>query len=100
MRDPVMTSDGHTYDRSAIEKWFAENLNPIARIKDTAKVAFETLSRLPQIIEDVEEIARLTKEMNNAKSRRRSSLKLFMYGILGGVIGSAICYSIYMMLQL
>ena len=24
MRDPVMTSDGHTYDRSAIEKWFAE----------------------------------------------------------------------------
>jgi len=86
--------------RPVIEKWVAENLSPIARIKDTAKVAFETLSRLPQIIEDVEEMVHYTKESNSAKSRRRSSLKLFIYGILGGIIGSGICYSLYMMLQL
>lgn len=84
--------------RPVIEKWVAENLSPIARIKDTVKTTFETLSRLPQIIEDVEEIVHQTKEMNSTKSRRRSALKLFIYGMLGGVFGSALCYSLYMML--
>ena len=85
--------------RPVIEKWVAENLSPIALIKDTAKTTFETLSRLPQIIEDVEQIVHQTKEMQSAGARRRSSLKLFLYGITGGVLGSALCYSLYMMLQ-
>ena len=25
MRDPVMCSDGHSYERSAIERWFQHN---------------------------------------------------------------------------
>ena len=85
--------------RPVIEKWVAENLSPIALIKDTAKTTFETLSRLPQIIEDVEQIVHQTKEMHSAGARRRSSLKLFLYGIAGGILGSALCYSLYMMLQ-
>lgn len=85
--------------RPVIEKWVAENLSPIALIKDTAKTTFETLSRLPQIIEDVEQIVHQTKEMQSAGARRRSSLKLFLYGIAGGILGSALCYSLYMMLQ-
>lgn len=84
--------------RPVIEKWVSENLNPLAMIKDTAKTTFEMLSRLPQIVEDVEIIAQKMREMQNKGSRRRSSLKLFFYGILGGVIGAALSYAIYMLL--
>lgn len=85
--------------RPVIEKWVADNLNPLAMIKDTAKTTFETLSRLPQIIEDVEQIVHQTKQMQSTRARRRSSLKLFLYGLLGGVLGSALCYSLYILLQ-
>jgi ubiquinone biosynthesis protein len=84
--------------RPVIEKWVSENLSPLAVIRDTAKTTFEMLSRLPQIIEDVEHVIHKTKEMQSDGARRRSSLKLFIYGILGGVIGSALCYAFYMLL--
>lgn len=86
--------------RPVVEKWVADNLSPIAIIKETAKTTFKTLERLPKIIEDVEEIVHNMKEMQGAGARRRSSLKLFLYGIFGGVIGSALCYSLYILLQL
>lgn len=84
--------------RPVIEKWVAENLSPIAVVKDTIKTTLETVARLPQILEDVEEIVHNMKDMQSHKARRRSSFKLFSYGILGGVIGSVICYFIYMLL--
>ncbi|MDG1437972.1 MAG: 2-polyprenylphenol 6-hydroxylase [Emcibacteraceae bacterium] len=84
--------------RPVIEKWVSENLSPIAMIKNGAKTAFDTLSRLPQIIEDVEQVIHQMREMQSDGARRRSSLKLFMYGILGGVIGSGLCYAFYMLL--
>lgn len=86
--------------RPVVEKWVADNLSPLAIIKETAKTTFKTLERLPKIIEDVEEIVHHMKEMQGAGARRRSSLKLFLYGIFGGVIGSALCYSLYILLQL
>lgn len=86
--------------RPVIEKWVAENLSPFALIKDTAKTTFETLSRLPQIIEDVEQIVHHTQQMQSSSARRRSSLKLFSYGILGGIVGCLLCYSLYILLQL
>ena len=86
--------------RPVIEKWVAENLSPIALLKETAKTTFSTIERLPKIIEDVEEIVHKMKEMQGTGARRRSSLKLFLYGIFGGVIGSALCYFLYILLQL
>ena len=85
--------------KPVIEKWVSENLSPFAIAKDTVKTTFDTLSRLTQIIEDVEDIVRTTKEMQSDGAKRRSSMKLFLYGILGGVVGSALCYSLYMLLQ-
>ena len=84
--------------RPVIEKWVSENLSPIAILKEGAKTTFETLARLPQIIEDVEQVIHQMREMQSKSARRRSSLKLFMYGIVGGLLGSAIGYSLYMLL--
>jgi len=84
--------------RPVIEKWVSENLSPIAILKEGAKTTFETLARLPQIIEDVEQVIHQMREMQSKSARRRSSLKLFMYGIVGGLLGSAIGYSFYMLL--
>lgn len=84
--------------RPVIEKWVSENLSPLAIIRDTAKTTFEMFSRLPQIIEDVEHVIHQTKEMHSDGARRRSSLKLFLYGILGGIIGSTVCFALYMLL--
>ncbi|MBT5185381.1 MAG: 2-polyprenylphenol 6-hydroxylase [Kordiimonadaceae bacterium] len=84
--------------RPVIEKWVKENLNPMAIMKESAKQVFEMVGRFPQIIEDAEDFMHHAKEMQSSSSRRRSSLKLFMYGILGGIIGSAFSYAIYMLL--
>lgn len=86
--------------KPVIEKWVAENLSPFAIAKDTVKTTFETLSRLTKIIEDVEDIVHNTKEMQSDGAKRKSSMKLFLYGIFGGIVGSALCYSLYMLLQL
>lgn len=81
--------------RPVIEKWVRENLNPLALIKDTAKTTFEMLARLPQIVEDVEDFMDRTRQMQNITNRRRSSLKLFLYGIAGGLLGTMIAYFLY-----
>lgn len=85
--------------RPVIEKWVRENLNPFAQFKEGANTVFETISRLPQIIEDVEDVIHQMRDMQSSKNRRRSSLKLFMYGILGGIIGSALMFSLYMLID-
>jgi ubiquinone biosynthesis protein len=84
--------------RPVIEKWVSENLSPMALFKEGAKTAFETLSRLPQIIEDAELVMHQMHDMQSKSARRRSSLKLFLYGILGGILGSIISYSLYLLL--
>jgi ubiquinone biosynthesis protein len=84
--------------RPVIEKWVAENLSPIAIIKETVKITLDTLSRLPQILEDVEEIVHNMKKMPDTKAHRRSSFKLFLYGIIGGIFASVLCYGFYMLL--
>lgn len=81
-----------------IEKWVSENLSPVAIVKDTVKTTLDTVARLPQILEDVEEIVHNMKDMQSARTRRRSSFKLFLYGVAGGVVGSILCYLIYMLL--
>lgn len=85
--------------RPVIEKWVYENLSPIAKVKETAKTTFEMLSKMPQIIEDIEALAKQTLEMQSAGAKRRSSLKLFLYGVLGGVIGSILTYALYMLFK-
>lgn len=85
--------------RPVIEKWVKENLSPIALIKDTAKITFDMFSRLPQIIEDVEDFLHDARQLQSDGHRRRSSLKLFLYGIIGGIIGSAFTYSLYILLN-
>ncbi|MBT6133856.1 MAG: 2-polyprenylphenol 6-hydroxylase, partial [Kordiimonadaceae bacterium] len=86
--------------RPIIEKWVSENLNPIAIIKDAFKITFDTLSRLPQIIVDVEKIVDQAKQMPSPNMQRRSSAILVLYGLLAGILGSALFYSLYIMLQL
>ena len=86
--------------RPIIEKWVSENLNPIAIIKDAFKITFDTLSRLPQIIVDVEKIVDQAKQMPSPNIQRRSSAILVLYGLLAGILGSALFYSLYIMLQL
>ncbi len=86
--------------RPIIEKWVAENLNPIAIIKDAFKVTFDTLSRLPQIIEGVEKIVDQAKQMPSPNMQRRNPFILVLYGLLAGILGSALFYSLYIMLQL
>lgn len=84
--------------RPVIEKWVAENLSPVAIVKETIKTTLETVARLPQILEDVEEIVHNMKNMQSSRARRRSSFKLFLYGITGGVLGSMLVYLTYMLL--
>jgi ubiquinone biosynthesis protein len=84
--------------RPVIEKWVSENLSPMALFKEGAKTAFETLSRLPQIIKDAELVMHQMHDMQSKSASRRSSLKLFLYGILGGILGSIISYSLYLLL--
>ncbi len=86
--------------RPVIETWVKENLSPIAIIKDVTKTSLEMLSRFPQIVEDLEEFMHQARELQNDASKRRSSLKLFMYGIIGGLIGTGLAYILYQLLNL
>lgn len=84
--------------RPVIEKWVSENLSPIALLKEGTHTAINALSRLPQILEDTELVIHQMRNMQSKSARRRSSLKLFTYGILGGILGSVISYSLYLLL--
>ncbi len=85
--------------RPVIEKWVAENLNPLAIAKEMVKTTVEMFSRFPQIIEDVEIFLQQTRELQSTRHRRRSSLKLFLYGIVGGLVGSGLAYSLYILFK-
>ncbi|MDA0708279.1 MAG: AarF/UbiB family protein, partial [Proteobacteria bacterium] len=85
--------------RPVIEQWVQENLSPIAMMKDTAKVTYEMLSRLPQILEDIESLARAAREGQTFAPHHISSLKILSYGIIGGIVGSLLGYCVYILLR-
>ena len=80
-----------------IEKWMRENLGPQAKIRDFAEMTLDSLSRLPKILDDVEMLANAARKMQKTRNQglRRSSLKLFLYGLTGGIVGSLLLYLLY-----
>lgn len=80
--------------RPIIEKWMRENLGPQAKVRDFAETAIETLNRIPKILDDVETLANAARKIQ-AQQGRCSPLKLFLYGLAGGIIGSALLYISY-----
>ncbi len=80
-----------------IEKWMMDNLGPQAKIRDFAETTLETLNRIPKILDDLETIAAAGRKAQNQQglNTRRSALKLFLYGIAGGIIGSGALYILY-----
>lgn len=82
--------------RPIIEKWMMDNLGPQAKIRDFAETTLETLNRIPKIMDDVESLAAAARKAQTSQSfKRRSAIKLFLYGILGGIIGSITLYFMY-----
>jgi len=83
--------------RPVIEKWMLDNLGPQAKIRDFAETAVESLNRIPKILDDMEILADTARKMQETQSqgRRRSPLKLFLYGLTGGVVGSVMLYLLY-----
>jgi len=81
--------------RPIIEKWMRDNLGPKARLRDMAETVTETLNRIPKILDDIESLAAAARIIEQAKTRRRSSLRLFLYGLGGGIIGSLALYGLY-----
>lgn len=81
--------------RPIIKKWMMHNLGPQARIRDFADTALETLNRIPKILDDVETLATSARKIQETQEQalRRSKLKLFLYGLIGGIIGSGILYN-------
>ena len=84
--------------RPIIEKWMRDNLGPQAKVRDFAETAMETLNRIPKILNDVESLAIAARKMQ-ATQGRRSSLKLFLYGLTGGIIGSLGLFFLYNLLN-
>ncbi len=80
--------------RPIVEKWMRDNLGPQAKIRDFAESALETLNRIPKILDDLETLATAARAMQDKQglNMRRSAVKLFLYGLTGGIIGSVILY--------
>ncbi|NOZ41929.1 MAG: hypothetical protein GXP02_01990, partial [Alphaproteobacteria bacterium] len=82
--------------RPIIEKWMLDNLGPTAKIRSFAEATLETLNRIPKILDDIEALATAARKIQQAQEarRHRSPLRLFFYGLLGGIIGSLGLYAI------
>ncbi len=85
--------------RPTIEKWMLDNLGPQAKVRDFTESALENLNRIPRILDDLEILASAARKGldGQGKAGRRSSLKLFLYGLVGGIVGSLALYSLYNM---
>lgn len=79
-----------------VERWIRKNLSPQAKLKDGFETAFTTIARLPVLLDDIEAIA---KTMQSAQNGRRSAYRIFTYGIVGGLIGAAAFYFLYIGLK-
>ncbi len=83
--------------RPIIEKWMLDNLGPKAKIRDFTEKALDSLNRIPKILDDLEGLAhtaRAAAKMSQ-NNQQRNILKLFLYGLMGGIIGSLVFYSLY-----
>lgn len=80
-----------------VERWIMKNLSPQAKIKDGLETAFNTVARLPVLLDDIEAIAKMMRDGEN--TRRRSVYRIFTYGIMGGLIGAAAFYFVYIGLK-
>jgi len=81
-----------------IEKWMTHNLGPQARLRDFAENTVQTLNRLPKILDDIERLTHAARRIEESQGRsraRRSALKLFLYGLSGGLAGSLMLYFLY-----
>ena len=76
--------------RPTIEKWMLDNLGPAAKIRDFTETALDTLGRLPKILDHLEALAN-----QPPPQARRSRLRIFFYGLFGGIVGSLILYLLY-----
>ncbi|WP_339861597.1 2-polyprenylphenol 6-hydroxylase [Paremcibacter congregatus] len=82
--------------RPLVEKWMLDNLGPQAKVRDFVETTLDTLQRLPKIIDDLEDLARAARKFEkNARAGRRSALRLFFYGLSGGVFGSIFLFLLY-----
>jgi hypothetical protein len=78
MRDPVMTADGHTYDRSAIEKWFADGHST----SPSTGCELGTLLLVPN------HQCRKGMEMWREKNAGRNGLKKHVVALCGSVLSA------------
>ncbi|PCI50067.1 MAG: 2-polyprenylphenol 6-hydroxylase [Alphaproteobacteria bacterium] len=80
--------------RPIIEKWMLDNLGPQAKIRDFAETTLHMLNRIPKIADDLEVLANAARKIQAAQGQtpRHSALKLFLYGLAGGMAGSLILY--------
>jgi len=76
--------------RPTIEKWMLDNLGPAAKIRDFTETALDTLGRLPKILDHLEILAN-----QPPPPARRSRLRIFFYGLFGGIVGSLALYFLY-----
>ena len=76
--------------RPTIEKWMLDNLGPAAKIRDFTETALDTLGRLPKILDHLETLAN-----QPPPPARRSRLRIFFYGLFGGIVGSLTLYFLY-----
>ena len=96
MKDPVMTSDGHTFERTAIAKWFStHNTSPITRQRILDKKLIPNHS-LRKLIADfrVRYPGAITKSIH---SNRRSNAYGYWFLVSLGVIVTALVVVLYCM---
>lgn len=83
--DPVVAADGQTYEREAIEKWFARNTNPVLSPSTNEPLKSKTLvpnyalksaldQILPLILRMENDITRLQNQLDELRPKRRTCL--------------------------
>jgi len=83
--------------RPIIEGWVRDNLGPQAKIRDFTDTLRESLQRIPKILDDVEVLANIARKEQDVqhKNAQNRSGTIFLYGVIGGIIGSFAFYALY-----
>lgn len=79
-----------------VEKWMIDNLGPQAKVRDFAETTLDTLKRLPKMMDDLEALATAARRLEQrSRQNHHSSVRLFFYGLAGGMTSSLIIYFLY-----